>query len=417
MEKPTSTFAEIFKNDKPLFIETTALCICAAALPFSVTFIQGGLLLFIAMALLRHRKEGQLGAIGAEIKTNPLFIPWTIYLAAAVLSTVFGIAPRHSLGGLNSDLFRVTAFFAFCLFLKPQARDTMLKFYIAAITAGAAWGISQAINGLAHGIEVRAHASDHPVTFGEIMVIGLALALSKASAPDAMSTRSKKLMCGAVLIITSAIALSQTRGAYIGAALVFATVFIANRSQRHLITILFVSTTVLGLALSMFNPVIRYKAKSVFLGANSAVTNAAAPDQSIKTRLILWHTGFKIIKDYPLFGVGINNVKTVFPRYCPPPYPENNVWGSLHNIYINHAAERGIVGLTALLVLFGATLVVVIKSYRTAPSHLTLWALAIMPAWFMMNFTNITFQHVNTSYAVLLALAIAIKSKQTPAPQ
>jgi O-antigen ligase len=402
------TLTETFRTDKPLFIETIGLCICALALPFSVTFIQGGIILFIIMALLRRRKEGSLGALGAEIKTNPLFTPWIIYLAAAVLATIFAVSHKASLSGLNSDLFRAAAFFAFCLFLQPKTRDTMLKFYIAAVTAGAAWGIFQALNGLAHGINMRAHGSDHPVRYGEIMVIGLALALSKASAQTDLSANAKKLIYGAILVITSAVALSQTRGAYLGTALVFATAFIASRNNRRLIVILLAAAAALGLALSMLNPIIRYKVGSIFLGAHSAVTSAAAPDQSIGTRLILWHTGFKIIKDHPLFGIGINNVKKVFPVYCPPPWPEGQDWGSLHNLYINQAAERGLAGLGALLLLFGAMLVIAIKRYRAPPSYLTLWALAIMPAWFQMNLTEITFQHVHTSYAVLLALAVAI---------
>jgi O-antigen ligase len=167
----------------------------------------------------------------------------------------------------------------------------------------------------------------------------------------------------------------------------------------------------------MLNPTIRYKAGSIFRGANSAVTQTAAPDQSIGTRLVLWRTGFKIIKAHPLFGVGPANVKTVFPDYCPQPYPEGTIWGSLHNLYINQGAERGLVGLAALLTLFITMLVLAIRCYHAAPSHLTLWALVIMPSWFQMNFTEITFQHVHTSYAIFLALAVAIKAREAAIPR
>jgi hypothetical protein len=85
------------------------------------------------------------------------------------------------------------------------------------------------MNGLLHGLDIRAHASDHPVRFGEIMVIGLSLALSRLIAEEGLSSRAKKLLVAATLILASAVALSQTRGAYIGMALVFVTAFLASR--------------------------------------------------------------------------------------------------------------------------------------------------------------------------------------------
>ena len=124
--------------------------------------------------------------------------------------------------------------------------------------------------------------------------------------------------------------------------------------------------------------------------------------------MVLWKTGARIIRTNPLLGIGPGNVKKAFPIYCPPPYPENSSWGSLHNLYIHQTAERGIVGLIALLTLFGGMFFTTLIFFRRVPSWQTLWALAIMPAWFMMNVTEITFQHVHTSYAVLLALAVSL---------
>lgn len=156
------------------------------------------------------------------------------------------------------------------------------------------------------------------------------------------------------------------------------------------------------------------------MGANSAVNaETPAPDSSINTRLILWRTGFRMIKDYPAFGVGPANVKKMFPEYHPPPFPEDKQWGSLHNLYIHQTAERGFIGLAALLTLFAAMLLTAYRNYRNAQSPHTLWGLIIMPAWFTMNITEITFQHVHTAYTVLLTLGISIaykKSSNAPAP-
>lgn len=404
---------EIYKKDKPLFLQNAGLYIFAAALPFSVSLIQGGILLFIAAGIWRRYSSGTLQNLPKEIKAAPLFIPWTLYLAAGVLAAVFGIMPAHSFAALNSDLLTAVSFFGLCLFLEPKQRDTALNIYLATVTIAAIYGIIQALGGLAYGLDIRAHANSHPVRFGEIMVIGLALAISRVSSPENLSPGLKKAFYAATLLIVSAIVLSQTRGAYIGMGLVFAAMLIIKRPPKRVILPLIAAAAVLGLSLSMLNPAIRYKLGSIFKGASSAVnTTVQAPDQSIGIRLALWKTGFNMIKDRPIFGSGPASVKALFPVYRPKPFPDNAVWGSLHNLYIHQTAERGLVGLAALLALFGGMLIVSFRRFRAAPSEFTLWSLAIIIPWYSLNMTEITFQHVHTSYAVLFALAISVTSER-----
>lgn len=401
-----------FKDDKLLFLQTLGLCIFTAALPFSVSLIQGGVILFILAGLWRTRRDNNLSLLPAEIKANPLFIPWLIYLAAGIAAAAAGIDPARSFKALNSDLLTAITFMGLTLFMRHAQRETALNVYTAAASAAAIMGIFQAFNGLAHGLDIRAHATNHPVRFGEIMVIALALTLSRLFSGEGLSPRLKKVLYSAAALMISAIVLSQTRGAYLGTAMVFAALFILKPAYRRDVLCVVAAAAVLGLSLSMLNPRLRYKAASIFMGANSAVTQTQAPDQSIGTRLILWRTGFKIIKDYPVLGAGPANVKELFPVYCPPPYPENTVWGSLHNLYIHQTAERGFVGLAALLTLFAAMFITALRAHRASPSAVTAWAIAIMAPYYLMNATEITFQHVHTSYAVLLALAAAIAARK-----
>lgn len=409
----TTPAIEALKKDKPLFLQTAGLYIFAAALPFSVSLIQGGILLFIAAGLWRRYSAGAFPALAKELRLTPLFAPWLFYLAAGALAAAFGIMPARSFAALNSDLLTAVSFLGLALFLEQQQRETALKIYLAAVTIAAIYGISQALGGLAQGLDVRAHATSHPVRFGEIMVIGLALTISRVSSPENLSPGLKKAFYAATLLIVSAIVLSQTRGAYIGMALVFASMLVIKRPPKRVIIPLITATAILGLGLSMLNPTIRYKLGSIFKGANSAVnTTVKAPDQSIGIRLALWKTGFNMIKERPVLGFGPGSVKKLFPVYCPKPFPDNDVWGSLHNLYIHQTAERGLVGLAALLALFGAMLAAALRSFRAAPSAYTIWALAIMLPWFSLNITEITFQHVHTSYTVLFALAVSITASR-----
>lgn len=396
-------------QDKPLFVQNAGLFIFAAALPFSVSLIQGGVLLFIVSGLWRRYNSPALPALAGELKATPLFVHWGVYLAAGILAAAFGVNPARSFAALNSDLLTAAAFLGLCLFLGAGPKETALKIYVAAVTVVALWGVTQALVGLAQGVDVRAHANSHPVRFGEIMVIGLAQVLSLLSYPETISARLKKFLFAAALLIFSAVILSQTRGAYLGMSLVFIALLAARRPSMRGAFPLIAAAAALGLTLAILSPTVRYKLGSISKGANSAMNaGEKTEDGPINTRLDLWKTGFKMIKDRPLLGAGPANVKTLFPSYHPDPYPEGKIWGSLHNLYIHQTAERGFVGLAALLALFGGMLVISLRNFRASQSPSTLCALAIMPAWFLMNVTEITFQHVHTSYAVLLVLAASV---------
>jgi len=105
-------------------------------------------------------------------------------------------------------------------------------------------------------------------------------------------------------------------------------------------------------------------------------------------------------------------VKKVFKRFHPEPVGYLDTWGSLHSIYIHQAAERGLLGLGALLLLFAALFLFALRRYRTGPGPYTLWALCALPAYFVMNLTEISFQHVHTSFAIFLALAFAAAAEK-----
>lgn len=404
---------ESTKADKLHFVENASLAIFAAALPFSVSLIQGGILLFIAASLFRNYKEKTLNSLWTRISKNPLLIPWLIYLVVGVIAASAGVNPARSFASLNSDLLTAVTFFGLCLFLRPKQLGLVLFFYLAAVTVAALWGVFQSLNGLTQGLNIRAHAAAHPVRFGEIMTIGLALALSRIASPKTHPAYVQKLLYTSVLVIISAIVLSQTRGAYLGTALVVIVLFSACRPTKRAIISLLLAGALLGVALAALNPEIRQKFNSILPGASSAINrDLPATDSSINTRLALWELGFRIIKDHPLLGVGPANVKKVFLEYCPGELPGGGVWGSLHNLYIHQTAERGLLGLAALLILFTSMLTKSFRAFQKGTPELTLWALTIMPAWFLMNLTEITFQHVHTSYAVLLAVAISITAQE-----
>jgi probable O-glycosylation ligase (exosortase A-associated) len=72
-------------------------------------------------------------------------------------------------------------------------------------------------------------------------------------------------------------------------------------------------------------------------------------DSSARGRLNAWTTSWRVFLDYPVFGVGPNNLEVVHPRYSPEPWR----FRVSHNAYLQVLAECGL----PALALFVAVLV------------------------------------------------------------
>jgi putative inorganic carbon (hco3(-)) transporter len=83
-------------------------------------------------------------------------------------------------------------------------------------------------------------------------------------------------------------------------------------------------------------------------------------------RIISAKAGIKMWKDNSvLTGVGIHNFYLLFEKYSPPEYKKGAHY--VHNMYLNFLAEAGILGLSALIAVFGTA----IKWSRDNYSRLT----------------------------------------------
>jgi O-antigen ligase len=111
------------------------------------------------------------------------------------------------------------------------------------------------------------------------------------------------------------------------------------------------------------------------------------------TRLALWDAAWSIFKDHLWLGVGPSNYATVFTDYHHGLIEGRAVWGSAHNIFLQHLAERGLAGLAALLALFGAFLSRAWAGARSAPGPAGLLALGVVTAFLVMNLTESAFQN------------------------
>ena len=92
---------------------------------------------------------------------------------------------------------------------------------------------------------------------------------------------------------------------------------------------------------------------------NRALTIADESYHSNQERVQMWRSGRQLWVAHPWLGIGpgaIKDVSAALPEASGRP-PEG--WGHLHNIYVNFAAERGLLGLLSYLLMIAALVLVV----------------------------------------------------------
>jgi O-antigen ligase len=152
---------------------------------------------------------------------------------------------------------------------------------------------------------------------------------------------------------------SFTRSAWIGT-LVAITVVVA-RFRARVLPFLGVAAVV---GVLLLPPGYRSRALSAF--DTKSVWNVE--------RVKLWTAGAGIVRDHPVTGVGLQDLRSTIDRYRTE--KANEVHGHLHNVWLQVAATMGIVGLAALVALW-------IGLFRTAaapPSPVTPFGRAVRDA-------------------------------------
>ena len=174
--------------------------------------------------------------------------------------------------------------------------------------------------------------------------------------------------CGALML--AALVMSWSRGAWLGVAAgvaVIGVAVLARSSRAAVLAVVLVALVAppvllavglgrIGLPSSIvqrLSDFVPYLSVEDVRGVEITDSNYA-----VLERMAHWQAAVGMWTDHPWLGVGIGNYEPVYPRYALP------FWsvplGHAHNYYLNIAAETGIVGLAA---------------------YVLLWAVALLGAW------------------------------------
>jgi O-antigen ligase len=288
------------------------------------------------------RRAGAAGAIAAVIHRNRrTFATLALLLVWLSLSLLWAKSP----GSVLADLWHWYALAVLLLVLATTLRSQRaVQLLLAGFVAGALLSL---FYGLASGSltapgETSARlegAAGDPNLLAACLVAAIVLAGGLAASTDRLGSRAA--LVGAIPILVAGLVASQSRGGAIAAVLTVLVAFVVFKHRRiHVAAFMLL---VVGAATMWF---------STTPGAWERVTTFDAGGSGRST---LWTGGWRVAKDYPLAGVGLNNFRNVAPDYAREPGALEDIRvlaeepHFVHNTYLQQLAETGIIGLLLYL--------------------------------------------------------------------
>jgi O-antigen ligase len=319
-----------------------------------------------------------------------------VYLVISIGATVLSADPVRSIVGhpeQNQGLAAIVAyaigFAAAAVFLtEPERLRSLMKVAVAAGFVVAAYGILQQLGidplwtGLYGGMIFS--------TFGEHTSLGayLALILPLAVALTVNGDRTTRILAGiAVAAIVIALALSFSRGAYLGGGIGLIVFAVAVFTRAGVVTIRRVAA---GVAVAIVVAVLVLA--SPLSEMASKVTERAASttdfsDLSIQVHLDLWGVGAQMVVDHPVIGIGPEMFPIEFPAYRDRMLPvarvdflKQFVVESPHDVPLAIAIGAGVLALLAYLVFISSAFWVGARRLASMPMSQRILVAALLAA-------------------------------------
>lgn len=307
-----------------------------------------------------------------------LALPLALLLGVMLLSVLGTFSLQHSVKELVKWTEVLIVYVMVAVGLDARWRGRLVLAMLLAGSLAAAQGIYQFLFRM--GPEgfvlfdrfMRAYGTfEQPNPYGGYLglTLPLALGLLAAVALDRGAWRrgSRLLLAavaaGSAVLMLAALIMSWSRGAWLGfaAAVLAIGVALVVRSGRGAVLVVvlvaIVAYAVLAGGLASVPPAVVQRLDDFlpYLGVMDVrgveVTDA---NFSVLERMAHWQAAWAMWTDRPWLGVGIGNYEPIYARYALP------LWdlplGHAHNYYLNIAAEAGLAGLLAYLLLWAAAL-------------------------------------------------------------
>jgi len=346
------------QTSEPIALRTARWLTLASAVACVFSIAASQILLALALAALL--------VSGASLRLPRIWIPMVLWMVWTTLSLVFSDDPGDGISQLRKFYVYLEFVVVYCalrdivwvrrLFLSVAAAATItsLRGFVQFSYIGQRpphmnfyeFYINNRITGF----------MSHWMTYaGELMFAVVAVAAFLFFSPAARRRSWPWLLCGVVM--SAALVLSFTRGVAfmaVPAALAYLVWFWRPRA-------LWAVPVLLAVGFFASPEWVRTRVTSMYQPGRL---------DSNQFRKVAWLTGWEMVRQHPIFGLGPERVKARFNEFVTPdtPRPLPDGWyGHLHNIYVHYAAERGIPALLILLWWLGQMLWEFYRAARRLP--------------------------------------------------
>jgi putative inorganic carbon (HCO3(-)) transporter len=367
-----------------------ALCLLALAVPFGsirewpLGPVGVGGTELLVLLLLVFWLARMIAARRIIIPQPPLLLPLLLFLVAILLSTLV----TSSLELSTKELVKWLEVLVIYLFMADMVDERWGRWVVwsllAAGSAEALVGVYQFLRGVGpegfvlFGRFMRAYGHfAQPNPFAGYLGLTLPLAYALMLEPlGEWRLRLRRTQAGlghtlvqvmpnlalvaSFAVMSAAMVMSWSRGGWVGvaAALIVITVMRSRTALISAIAVGLVVTYLLLIGGAQYLPPALLQRLSDFLpylgGVDVTRVDVTDANWAVIERMAHWLAAVGMFSDRPWLGVGIGNYPVAYARYAPGRW--RDPLGHAHNYYLNIAAEAGIIGLSAYLILFGACL-------------------------------------------------------------
>lgn len=334
-------------------LRRSLLAAFAVGLAASISLAEAALVaLALALALTRRAAYGAL--------VWPLGIPITGFAAWTLVSALASARPLESLLAAKSLLVLAALFVVVNALPDRRTAHWFLTTVLVAVSLAALIAVVQAAACPDATPEVRGlyrlfrKCSRARGFYSIYMTLGGVLApILVASVPWLIARhRGLPWRLPAWVVGLVALGLTYVRGAWLAFAVGVAGVVLSTWKGNRRV---FALVAILGLVALL----------GVGLAYRSRVGDE--PDDSTRDRLIMLDAGLRMTRDHPLVGVGVGQVKHVYPVYAPDA-PRRRT-SHLHDTPLQILVERGVPGLLAWAWIFAAFFVRAARTLGRLPAE------------------------------------------------
>ncbi len=309
---------------------------------------------------------------------SPLGLPILAYLGAQFLSLCFSPYKFNSLKALRSEWIVLFFFLLMNNLRKERVADRLLKILVSVTSLVSIYAGWQHFFGwdlyrsrpleAKGGVFISTGLFGHHLTYGGYVMVILLFSL----AFFLWGERKWRPLYGLSLLFSGlGLLFSYARSSWFG--LVGGLFSMALIKGRRVLIPTLVGTVFVGSLIILTQPTVRER-----------IRDAADPNNpSSGTRLRLWQTSWRMIKDRPLLGVGLGNFKRFFNQYKVPGHYDSI--SHSHNDLLNVGVNAGLLGILGFLWIWWAFWRPSLKGYRQTSHPIFLGGFSSAVAFFLAS--------------------------------